>query len=543
MSTAQMQANQGQSLETPQPVMKSADATTRREFLKVSTAAVAACSLFPPARGAAGAAPQARQRYLADAAALAANESINGPARVLELHGRKGINPTSIHTAIKLSGGHTVNEPQGTMVLWFFALEDLAASFLADHMAIDNKFFATYALLSDHATPRDVAEANFSFEWNRYNEFRAKFFKGTVYPRLGFDPPQKAWVQAVPFNFFQKFRWYQLAVTWDDAAKSAELFVNGILIGTSDRFNKDFYRDRCGDVLYAGCPALCHGQLDFFAGVLGGAELYKLYRAGAPDFDQGIEDELKHRFAGAALENFTFQPGANWTKQFDLDFKTPVEQIKEFYIQGHAASIKPAGHPEGLLIETPDIPYGWNAYTKQVYIWSNRTFEGNIYVEFEWKALKPNGLALLMIHASGMSREDFMADYPKKTSGIMQTVHGENVRNYHWEFYREMNDVRNDVGTAFSRKNPFAYRIGFGSSSAPFANNQWHKAQLVQHEGQIRGAIDGKVLLEIDDSSRTNTGCILNYGHIALRCMVHTAMVFRNLKVYTEKLPFTELKS
>ncbi len=87
-----------------------------------------------------------------------------------------------------------------------------------------------------------------------------------------------------------------------------------------------------------------------------------------------------------------------------------------------------------------------------------------------------------------------------------------------------------------------AYRIGFGSAPAPFTINEWHKAQIVQQDGKIRGAIDGKILLEIDDNSRTNTGCILNCGYIAIRCMVHTGMVFRNLKVYTERLPFTEMK-
>lgn len=40
-------------------------------------------------------------------------------------------------------------------------------------------------------------------------------------------------------------------------------------------------------------------------------------------------------------------------------------------------------------------------------------------------------------------------------------------------------------------------------------------------------------------TARTNTGTVLNYGHIAIRCMVHSAVVFRNLKVYTDKLPFT----
>jgi hypothetical protein len=122
-----------------------------------------------------------------------------------------------------------------------------------------------------------------------------------------------------------------------------------------------------------------------------------------------------------------------------------------------------------------------------------------------------------MIQPSGVCREDFMVDYPKRTNGTMQTVHAEDVRNYHWEFYREMNDVRNDTGTAFSRKNPFAYRIGFGSAPEPLAINEWHKLQKVQRGGDILGAIDGKVLLEIHDNSRTNTGCILNYGYVAIR--------------------------
>ena len=64
-----------------------------------------------------------KYRYLADAAALTAGETITGPSRVLDLKGRKGINPQSIHTVIKL-GAHNLNDPKGTVVLWFFALED-----------------------------------------------------------------------------------------------------------------------------------------------------------------------------------------------------------------------------------------------------------------------------------------------------------------------------------------------------------------------------------------------------------------------------------
>jgi len=39
-----------------------------------------------------------------------------------------------------------------------------------------------------------------------------------------------------------------------------------------------------------------------------------------------------------------------------------------------------------------------------------------------------------MIHASGKTREDFLADYPKRTNGTMNTVHAVDVRNYHWEY-------------------------------------------------------------------------------------------------------------
>jgi len=114
-------------------------------------------------------------------------------------------------------------------------------------------------------------------------------------------------VQAVPFNYFQQHRWYQLAITWDDEAKSASLFVNGVHCGKSDIFNKDFYRDKVGDALYAGSPALCHGEVEFYDEVLTGVDLYKKYRVGATDYDPAIEQELRHLFEGTDLEEFTIR--------------------------------------------------------------------------------------------------------------------------------------------------------------------------------------------------------------------------------------------
>ena len=46
------------------------------------------------------------------------------------------------------------------------------------------------------------------------------------------------------------------------------------------------------------------------------------------------------------------------------------------------------------------------------------------------------------------------------------------------------------------------------------------------------GAIDGVRMVEFEEDGMVNSGPVLTSGHIAIRCMVHTKMLFRNLKVY-----------
>jgi len=484
-----------------------------------------------------GKTPLPKHTYLVDVPNLISGETVEGPARILTLKGRKGINPTSIHSTIKL-GNHNLNNPKGTVVLWFFALEDLAASFVTDNMKIHNPDMGNYTFLSDYPNQKEYPNANFYFGWFRENELRAQFFKGHLHP-TAFDPPFKAYVQAVPFNYFEKYQWYQLAFTWDVTQKDMQLYVNGILLGTSDRFNKDFHRDIVEPVLYSGTPAICQGEINFYDDIISSKDIYDNYRTTATDYDADFEKKLRHLFLGENLADFTFVPDNDWIKKMDLSFKEP-SHIDDFYIQGEVGSVKPTGHPEGLLIETPPVSFEKKNRNQQVYIWTNQVFEGNLYVEFEWMTLKSNGLALLMVNASGMAREKFMEDYPKRTSGQMWMVYKEDVRSYHWEFFREQHDTRNDIGTSFSRKNPFFFRNGFGSFDKPYMPLEWHKAQILVIDGKVTAAIDGKITMEFTDDSRTNTGCILNTGNIAIRCMLNSKMVFRNLKVYNEKLPFTE---
>jgi hypothetical protein len=60
-----------------------------------------------------------------------------------------------------------------------------------------------------------------------------------------------------------------------------------------------------------------------------------------------------------------------------------------------------------------------------------------------------------------MHREDFMADYPRRRTGSMRMVFGENVRNYHWEYYRHMNDTRHDMASSGLIKQPWQWPLAY----------------------------------------------------------------------------------
>ena len=145
-----------------------------------------------------------------------------------------------------------------------------------------------------------------------------------------------------------------------------------------------------------------------------------------------------------------------------------------------------------------------------------------------------------MVQASGMNREDFMGDYPLRTGGRMTTVYGEDVRNYYWEYYREMADMRNDHANSALMKNPFLYPLSFSALDTPVEKNVWQKLQFLQIGNKLTGAINGIKMVEFTDNGFDNNGPVYNFGRIAIRCMLHSKLVFRNLRVYNRATVQTE---
>jgi hypothetical protein len=65
----------------------------------------------------------------------------------------------------------------------------------------------------------------------------------------------------------------------------------------------------------------------------------------------------------------------------------------------------------------------------------------------------------------------------------------------------------------------------------------------LQIGNKIIGAIDGKIIIQGEDNGFNNNGAVYNFGRIAIRCMIRSKMLFRNIKVYNRNLDFDILES
>lgn len=461
---------------------------------------------------------------------------VEGAYRILEQDGRRAVHCTSIHSLVTLAG-HTLAGLQGSLSLWVLPLEDVNTYRVRDVMfTAENKNPWLFPLLADTPDMGNMEQAAFALNYDSgwHPSLECKFYRGDNFQDI-LDPPHKAHAVSSHFHFHRQ-RWYQMTVTWDFDAERIGVYANGVRVATHDVYHDGFHRDLPGETLYAGKCIYAFGQLDCYEQALTDEQVGLIYQQQAGTGDPELVKELVATHMGREHPLFSWQPDADWLLVYKRSLTEP-DILDEFYIQGVTEEV--AIEREGLRIRTPAIPYSRHSRDQQMYLWTERTFEGDIVVDVEFQSLQDFGLALLLFHGSGMSREDFMEDYPRRTSGLMKTVHSEDVRNYHVEFFRKMNVLRNDVASIAMIKNPYQWPLAYGTHVEQLAANTWHRLQVRMVDGHVTLVMNGQVWAEGDDRSNANNGPRLNFGRIALRCMVNTHMRFRNLKVYTHTLPYT----
>jgi hypothetical protein len=464
---------------------------------------------------------------LSDIPALrASGAELLGDYRLVTAQGKTGYHPTSLKSAIKLPiDQHT--KDRGSMVLWVLPLEALGGSPYLNHIGDKDPHWQKYGLMGDALPINNVDKTIFAWFWqNRWHsQMIAKFKTG---PAAG----QAADFSVTPYVAIEHLplhgrKWYQFTLTWDKPLSRLKLFVNGILCGTTIY---PFKAELPGPSLYLGNPAMVFASLDVFDSELSESEVARSYEQASFEKSEEVQEELRSLFTDRPRPDFQWTPSDEWKLRDSRSF-TKQDDLAGWEQQGCLEPgfelIEKQITPEGLLLQTPDQIH----IESRVYLWSPQSFEGDLAVEFDFRPEQMTGLSLLVVQATGIHREDFLTDHPRRITGAMQTIIADRVRNYHWEFFRRAVDVRGDLGTQIIAKNPWERPLAM-VSLAPFVTGQWYKLRFVQEGARLRGSINGQLCFDVTDEAFSNNGPILNSGRIGLRQMYGTRMRYKNLRVW-----------
>jgi hypothetical protein len=209
------------------------------------------------------------------------------------------------------------------------------------------------------------------------------------------------------------------------------------------------------------------GELSFYDTALSNEQFAALYQNAQLIGNEMVDAGIRSLHTGDQVEKYPWGSGSDWEQALSLPLNR-AEDLDKFYIQGltDAPKITEAGlqvttaTKEAREIPKPadwDDREPWD--NAQVYLWLKDYFTGDFAVEYQFKSLQNHGLSLLMTRAAGLQGEDFLKHHPQRKSGSMRMVAWENVRNYHWEYYRQMEDCRNDVASHVLVKNPYLHPL------------------------------------------------------------------------------------
>ncbi|MDR0901948.1 MAG: DUF1961 family protein [Opitutaceae bacterium] len=461
-------------------------------------------------------------------------------ARRIEHGGRRGLQLSGIRDRFIIPR-HTVNETRGALSMWVLPMQDIAPAAQYPAHAASNPHFANFTFISDRENLGDVDAAEFAMFYNTYWHpvFITKFHRGS-FGEMAWRPRQSAFASS---NYFEmrSLNWYHMCVTWDRPRGAVSVYANGVLVGAQDTTaGQPHMTHPCAPMLYAGNPAMAYSEINFYNEIPDAGEIRDMFRAGAGIINQDLQDGLEKTYEGKGLKPFAWEPDPAWRETLSLPM-TRDEDMLAFYHQGGVTGTTVT--PEGTRIVTPTLDEYYNdghhlakPDPTRMYLWSRQTFEGDIHASFEFKPLSHGGLCLFMAQAAGMQGEDFMKDYFLRSDGSMSMVCWEDVRNYHWEFFREMLDTRNDLVSHAMLKNPWFKPLAFQLENRRWELNRWYKLEFLQEGSRIRGAIDGVTVIDFVDTGFDNNGPVMRHGHIAIRCMMRTDIVIRNLRVRNRPL-------
>lgn len=458
---------------------------------------------------------------------------------------------------IPLSSGPLTRD-KGSLTWWILPLEDFSSSIDHPWMSKHQPGFNYYSLVSEHeseACDGVQLDSRFFIGLRRcpFQQIEASWHSGVLYPET--DPRsvyhhgfEKAYI-GLWYSDVSRMQWLQLGLRWNTSQNDYRMFLNGILVQTATTtLNHPLVRETCAEILYAGHPLFVCGSMDLYDTPLDDADFAAAYESSDSTSQSAAQTARLRRInTGIGLPHQFWTATPDWCIRLNLPLNR-TEDLGRFYVQGMVSAVRVV--PEGLRVttapsrsEVPPKPADWpedEPYdVAQVYLWLQDYFTGDFAIEYQFKSLQRHGLGMFIARAAGLQGENFLETEQRRVTGSMRMVCWENVRNYHWEFYRQMEDTRNDTASHILMKNPYFKPLRYQAMPERLTVDSWHTLRFVHEENRISGTIDDVLVIDVEDDPLAGFGPVFRSGTIALRCMWGTDMVFRNLRIWN-KNPYSD---
>lgn len=444
---------------------------------------------------------------------------IEGPHRFVTIAGITGVQLSGLKTKAFIKSS-LLNSENGTISFWASPTEDIDKS-----PNVNGQFI--YPFLSDHFPAQNVDSSHFSvyYQGSGYPRVISRFTDGGFWAQMDYGVAPFVYAESLPL---MKGQWYHFAVTWNKAAESLVMYVNGEMVGHN--YSAKAFK-KAGTGLFIGNPLMVISRIEILDRIESATDIRKKYLSLRPSSNDPADKKIK------SLVIPEFQPQRetpldnSWKKTYQCMF-TDQKDLKEWTFQTgdqFKQQFTFEIDSSGLMWKTPGVIHT----ESRGYLWSPVIAEGDQCIEFEFQVLSPKGLALVIMCASGMLGEDIITDQGLRKTGSMADMNN-NYRNYHWEFVRRVEAMRTDVETQYVNKNPWGKSLFVGCVPR-LPQNRWIKLRMMKTGNDIKGWLDGKLVYSVTDNPYSNNGPALNSGRVVLRQMYNTAMKYRNFVIYERK--------
>lgn len=216
----------------------------------------------------------------------------------------------------------------------------------------------------------------------------------------------------------------------------------------------------------------------------------------------------------------------------NLIYKNPLsspDDVKDWIMEGKAKITFP--NSKMVMESILDPTHGQAA--NFVY-WCNIKMPDNIKIEWDFKPLSEEGLAILFFAANGKENRDLFDSSLEKRTGPYMQYHSGDIDAFHVSYYRRSEKDELELNVANLRKSKGFYLVAQGADPIPAAkyssDTPYHLTILKTCETVTFKINDIEIFKYEDDNS--TYGKYLKDGYIGFRQKTPLIGEYSNLKVY-----------